>query len=285
VDSVKPFIVAGLFPVFNTDLNFATDNAAKFPSYDKWLDAVQAGVAWNAGADFNFKAAAALYYYKNMEGQLSTPFTPLTSSDAGNTDASRPSFAQNGNTYMELRDIVPGPLNNNGTIDQFQYFGLATPFHEIAFTSRLDYNHFEPFQISLTGEFVENKAFNAQTIAALAVNNLGPAPSSGGAAPFIGGNKGWNVNLKIGDAVLQQGGDWSLGLGYRYLESDAVVDAFTDSDFGGDLAGTNLKGFTVAGSLALAPGIILETQWMSASAIAGPTYKNDHLLFDINAKF
>lgn len=285
VDSVRPSIVAGIFPVFNTDLNFATNDPVKFASYDKWLEAVQASVGWKAGADLNFKAGAAYYYYKNIEGQLSTPFTPVNSSDAGNTDASRPSFAQNGNTYMALRDITPSPLNNNGTIDQWQYFGLATPFHILAFTGRADYNHFEPFQISLTGEFVENMAFNAQAIAAKAVNNLGSVPSAGGSAPFLGGNKGWNTVLRFGDSVLQHGGDWNFGIGYRYLESDAVVDGFTDSDFGGDLAGTNLKGFTLDGNLGLAPGIKVEARWMSASDIAGASYKNDYLQFDINAKF
>lgn len=285
VDSIKPFLVGGIFPVFNTDLNFATNNAAKFPSYDKWLEAVQAGATWKIGNDFGFKAAAAYYYYKNVEGQLSAPFTPLTTSDAGSTDASRPSFAQNGNTYMELRDIVPGPLNGNGTIDQFQYFGLATPFHDIDFNARIDYNHFEPFQVSLIGEFVENRALNSKAVEAVAVNNLGTAPASGGSAPYIGGNKGWTGMIRFGDAVLQDAGNWSLSAGYRYLESDAVVDGFTDADFGGDLLGTNLKGFTLDGSLALAPGIRVEAKWMSASDIAGPSYKNDYLQFDVNAKF
>jgi hypothetical protein len=282
-DSVKPFLIAGVFPVFNTDLNFATDNAAKFPSYDKWLDAVQAGVDWKAD-DFDFKAAAAYYYFKNMQGQLSTPFTPLNSSDAGNTDDSRPSFAQNGNTYMEIRDIVPGPLNDNGTIDQFQYFGLASQFHEFATTARIAYNHFEPFQVSLTGEFVENVAFNPQSVAAVAINNLGPANTSG-AAPFIGGNKGWITTLKLGDALIQGAGDWNFSVGYRYLQSDAVVDGFTDADFGGDLLGTNLEGYTLDGSLGLGHGVWFETKFYAASAIAGPSYKNDYLQLDLNTKF
>jgi hypothetical protein len=285
LDSVKPFFVVGAFPVFNTDLNFASDNSAKFASYNKWLDAAQVGASWTAGEDFDFKAAAAYYYYVNIQGQLSAPFTPLTSSDAGNTDDSRPSFAQNGNTYMEIRDIAPGPLNGNGTTDQFQYFGLATPFHDLTFTGRAAYNHFDPYQLSLTGEFVENLAFNGQAIAAQAVNNLGTAPAGGGPAPFIGGNKGWNVILKYGDAVLQRPGNWDVSVGYRHLESDAVVDAFTDADFGGDLLGTNLQGFTLDGNLELSPGVRLEAKWMSASAIAGPSYKNDYLQFDINGKF
>jgi hypothetical protein len=132
---------------------------------------------------------------------------------------------------------------------------------------------------------VENVAFNEQAIAANAVNNLGTAPASGGPAPFVGGNKGWNVIFKFGDAVLQQGGNWNFSVGYRHLESDAVVDGFTDADFGGDLLGTNLEGITLDGSLALSPGVSLEARWMSGTAIAGPSYKNDCIQMDINGKF
>jgi hypothetical protein len=285
VDSIKPFLVAGIFPVFNTDLNFATNQPAKFSSYDKWLGAAQVGSTWKLGDNFSFKTAAAMYYYVNVQGELSTPYTPLTTSDAGSTDASRPSFAQNGNTYMEIRDIVPGPTNNNGTIDQWQYFGLASAFHDIAVTQEIDFTAFEPFKVALIGEYVQNLAFNRQSIGAVAINNLGAAPASGGAAPYIGGNKGWFVNLKLGDIVLDKGGDWNIGVGYRHLESDAVVDGFTDADFGGELVGTNLQGFTLTGSVALAHGIWFEAKWFSATAITGPSFKNDDIQLDVNAKF
>jgi hypothetical protein len=186
---------------------------------------------------------------------------------------------------MALRDIVPSPLNDNGTIDQWQYYGLATPFHDLAFTQEIDYNHFEPFRVSLIGEYVKNLAFNEQTIAAKAVNNLGAPPASGAPAPFVGGNKGWIVTLKLGDVLLNRGGDWNVSLGYRHVESDSVVDGFTDADFGGDLTGTNLKGYTLSASIALAPGVWFEARWYSATAIAGPTFKNDTIQTDINAKF
>ncbi len=274
----KPFLVAGAFPIFNTDLNYATNSPSKFKSYDKWLYAGQLGFDAKIPGDFQLKAAAALYEYKNIQGQLSSPFTPLTTSDAGDTDASRPSFAQNGNTYMQLRDIVPGPLNNNGTIDQLQYYGLATPFKEFALTEGLYYNHFEPFQISLVSEWVKNLAFDRTSIAAVAVNN-------GGASNFIGGNTGWMTTLKFGSSVIQEFGDWSASIGYRRLESDAVVDGFNDADFGGDLLGTNLKGFTLAASFGLSRDVWIDAHWYSASAIAGPVYKNDLLQLDLNAKF
>ncbi len=282
-DAFKPFIVAGIFPIFNTDLNFASNQPAKFPSYDKWLEAAQVGATWKLGDDFTFKSAVALYYYQNVQGQLSTPFTPLTTSDAGSTDASRPSFAQNGNTYMLLRDIVPGPLNGNGTIDQWQYYGLATRFHELALTQEIDYNHFEPFQVALVGEYVKNLAFNQALIAPVAINNKGPAV--GGVTPYLGGDKGWLVNLKVGDLLLEHFGDWNAAVGYRHVESDAVVDGFNDADFGGTLTGTNLQGYTLSASLAIAKGVWFEGHWFAATSIVGPVYKNDLLQLDMNVKF
>jgi hypothetical protein len=186
---------------------------------------------------------------------------------------------------MALRDIIPSALNNYGTIDQFQYFGLATPFHELAVTGRLDYSHFEPVQISLIGEYVQNLAFNRDAIGGIAVNNRGPNQPSGAVGSFAGGNTAWIVGLKVGSAALEKRWDWSLSVDYRYLESDSVVDGFNDQDFGTPLSGTNLKGYTVGGMLALSSRVSLGLRWMSANAIAGPTYKNDMIQFDLNAKF
>jgi hypothetical protein len=280
-DGVKPFLTAGFFPIFNTDFNFASNQPAKFHSEDKWLEAAQAGVTWKINNDFTATAAAAIYYFDNVEGKLSDPFTPLSTADQGNTDDTRPSFAQNGNTYMELRDIVPTAANDFGTIDQYQYYGLATQFHDVALTGEVDFTRFDPFEIQLLGEFVDNVAFDQNAINDVAVNNRG----SGGAGTFNGGNKGYNIRMTVGQPVLQKLWDWNITLTYRYVESDATIDGFTDSDFGGPLAGTNLKGYIIGGYLALAPRISLALRYMSADAIAGPPYKNDLFQFDINAKF
>jgi hypothetical protein len=282
-DDVTPFLVVGAFPVFNTDLNFASIQPAKFKSYDKWLYAAQLGVNWELGKSMSAKFGAAYYLFQNIEGQLSTPFTPLTASDAGDTDASRPTFAQSGNTYRPLRDIIPGPLNNNGTIDQFQYYGLASKFHELAFDGRLDFNQFEPFQISLAGEYVKNLGFDETAIAAVAVNNRGAATTALPNGPFIGSNTAWLVRLTVGDVLLQKRWDWNMNLGYRKVGSDSVVDGFADADFGG--GGTNFKGFTFGGNLALSRAVSLGLRWFSATQVAGPVQKNDIIQFDFNGKF
>lgn len=285
VKGVKPFLTAGAFPVFNTDFNFATNQPAKFKSEDKYLYAIQGGTDWKINDDFSTKVGIAYYFYQNIEGKLSTPFIPLSAADQGNTDDTRPAFAQNGNTYMALRNINNSTSANNfGAIDQFQYYGLATPFHELAITGRLDYNHFEPVQISLIGEFAKNLAFDGGAIGAKAVNNRSTT-SSGGSGVFNGGDTAWIVNLKMGTAALEKRWDWNVGIGYRYVESDSVVDGFADADFGAPLTGTNLKGFTIGGALALSSNVWLSLYWMSANSIAGPPYKNDLVQFDVNAKF
>ena len=178
---------------------------------------------------------------------------------------------------MALRDITPNATNTFGTTNQWQYFGLATPFRDVVLTGRLDYAHFDPVVVSLIGEFVQNVAFNRGDINAKAVNNLDAANK------YQGGDIGYIVNLQVGHAALDQRWDWNVSIGYRYVESDAVVDGFTDSDFGG--GGTNLKGYTLGGNLALGRRVWLGMRLYSADSIAGPTYKNDIIQLDFNGRF
>ncbi len=279
-DGVIPFGVLGAFPVYNTDFNFGTTSPAKFSSENKFLYAIQGGTEWKINDDFTFKGALAYYDYETVQGKLSDPFIPLASTDQGNTDDSRPAFAQNGNTYFPIRNIDnSGPLNGNGTTNQFQYYGLANAYREAVLTGQLDISHFDPFHIQLYGEAVENLAFNRTTASAIAVNNQDQNGN------FAGGDMGYLFGILVGAPKLQKRWDWNVNLNYRYVQSDAVVDGFTDSDFGGSLAGTNLQGYVLGGNVALSPHVWLNLRWMSADAIAGPTYKNDLIQFDVNCKY
>ncbi|HVM59339.1 MAG TPA: putative porin [Verrucomicrobiae bacterium] len=280
---VTAFAAGGAFPIFNTDFNFSSDRPDKFPSEDKWLYAGQLGIDWKIKDDLSFKGAGAYYYFYHAEGRLSSPFVPLTTADHGNTDDTRPSFAQYGNTYMALRDITPVAANDFGTIDQWQYYGLATPFRDVDFTARLDYSHFEPFDISLTGEFIKNVGFDRNRLNDLAVNNVGADTSSGARGPYLGGDTAWIVILKLGKPVLQKRWDWTVRLDYRYVESDSVIDGFCDADFGG--GGTNVKGYTIGAAVAIAPRVALGVRWYSSDEVAGPTLKADTLQIDANATF
>ncbi len=282
---LTPFVTGGAFVVYNTDFNFSSNQPAKFKSYDKYLYAIQGGFEWKPTKDWKFKVAGAYYYFQNIEGKLSTPYTPQTVNDASDTDNSRPSFAQKGNTYMAIRSIIPDASNDFGAINQWQYYGLATKFQDITLTARLDYNGFEPVQISIIGEYVKNMAFNKSNINAIAVNNRGTVDATelNPIGSYEGDPTAWLVEMRIGTPSLSKRWDWAMDVGYRWIGSDSVVDGFNDSDFG--LGGTNMKGFTVGAYLALSTNVSVSLRWMGADSIAGPEYKTNIIQFDINSKF
>ena len=284
-EGLQVFTTGGAFVVYNTDFNFSSNQPEKFSSYDKYLLGVQTGIDWKVADDWKAKVAAAYYNFYNIEGKLSTPYTPLTSSDASNTDSSRPSFAQKGNTYMAIRDILPDASNDFGAINQWQYYGLATKFNVLSLTGRLDYDGFEPVRVSLISEFVQNLAFKKSDINSVAINNRAEADPSivDDIGDFDGSPYGWYGEFRVGTPALSKRWDWQLNLGYRWIGSDAVVDGFNDSDFG--LGGTNMKGFTVGGILSLSENVSLGTRWMGADSIAGPQYHTNILYFEINSKF
>ena len=284
-EGLQVFTTGGAFVVYNTDFNFSSNQPEKFSSYDKYLLGVQTGIDWKVAEDWKAKVAAAYYSFYNIEGKLSTPYTPLTSSDASNTDSSRPSFAQKGNTYMAIRDILPDASNDFGAINQWQYYGLATKFNVLSLTGRLDYDGFEPVRVSLISEFVQNLAFKKSDINSIAINNRAEADPSivDDIGDFDGSPYGWYGEFRVGTPALSKRWDWQLILGYRCIGSVAVVDGFNDSDFG--LGGTNMKGFTVGGILSLSENVSLGTRWMGADSIAGPQYHTNILYFEINSKF
>ena len=282
---LTPFVTGGAFVVYNTDLNFSSNQPVKFKSYDKYLYAIQGGLKWEPTKDWKLQFAAAYYYFQNIEGKLSTPYTPQNNTDASDTDGSRPSFAQKGNTYMAIRNIIPDASNDYGAINQWQYYGLATPFHELALTGRIDCNIFEPVQFSVIGEYVKNLAFDSAAIDAIAVNNRGAVDATqlNSVGAFEGSATAWLLEFRLGTPSLSKRFDWSVDVGYRWIGSDAVVDGFNDSNFG--LGGTNMKGFTVGASLALSQNVYVGLRWMGADSIAGPQYKTNIIQIDINSKF
>ena len=278
-DRVSTFFTVGAFPVYNTDFNFASNQPEKFTSTDKWLAGAQFGIDWKIATDLTAKVGVAYYDFNKISGKLSTPFIPLSASDAGSTDSTRPGFAQRGNTYMALRDIDnSSSLNDYGNNSQYQYFGLASEFRNLTLTGKLEYDGYDPLRLSLIGEVTKNLAFDSTAVAARAANNFGA--NSG---PFAGGDTAWNLQFQVGKPALETFGDWQAGFGYRYVESDAVVDGFTDSDFGG--GGTNLQGFTLGGNLALSRAVRCGLRWMSSNEIVGPPLRSDILQFDLHAKF
>jgi len=85
-------------------------------------------------------------------------------------------------------------------------------------------------------------------------------------------------------------GTWRALVGYRYLERDAVMDEFTDSDF--HFGGTDARGYYVVGDYGLANRVWLRLRYLSANEIDGPatvsgptTLGIDTLQIDVNTRF
>lgn len=282
---LTPFLVGGAFPVFNTDLNAGLNTVdlsgpVKSPSRDKWLFGAQGGFGAKFDPETSLTMAVAYYDFTNVRGNLSSTCLVATASDVCDTDLLRPPFAQKGNTYMWLRNIpaVTSPV----TTLNYQYFGLASDFRPLVAGAQLDLAQFNPIHIILDGEYIWNTAFDRAAISAIAVNNFAPT-TTGALGPYNGGNQGWLARLTVGNKDIRHLWDWNAHVGYKYLESDAMVDAFVDSDFG--LGGTNLKGYFIGANLGLGENVWATARWMSANGIAGLPYAVDIFQLDLNARF
>src|SRR5262245_33527405 len=244
----RPFLVAGAFPVFTTAFAFPPEKAEKFPSLNKWLYAGQLGTDWKISDAVFLKLGAAFYYFWRTEGRLDESCDMHIRGASCDTDESRPSFAQKGNTYRGIRTpsqaAFDAELASGGATPWYQYYGLSSHFRELVLTLRLVVDIAEPLRITFEGEGARNLGFKPTEISADAVNNYGPCTETscgpfGG--PYAGGRNAYTGKVTVGSPTQRNQLDWNVSGAYRYLESDSVVDAFTDSDFG--LGGTNLKGY------------------------------------------
>lgn len=271
-----PWISAGLFPVYNTEFDFGSTSTSKTRSRDKWMYGAQLGARWRFADDMALRVGLGYFQYDQFEGKRSSPCLAPTSADSCDTDGSRPQFQQFGNTLFALRDIVADPANPNGP--QLQYYGYASKFGVADLHAQLQMDQFAPVAMLLEADVVKNTRYNATR-----VRSLGPVNNLGDQGVFDGGDMGYYLNFTVGQPKPVQPGDWNVSVGYKYLESDAVPDGFTDSDF--HLGGTNARGLIVGGNYALARNTWVGLRWLSANEISGAPFAVDLLQLDLGTEF
>ena len=253
-DSFKGFATLGAFPVQEVETN-GNDVLAD----DKWLYGAQAGFEWTSANKSAFKLGLAYYDFTNVQGVRNTP-----GSTAQNKTAVQ--FHQKGNTLFDITD--PAILLLPGTT---HLYGLASEFREVNLTGSLDIAVFNPVHVVLTGDYVKNVGFDENEVQAR--NPVSP----------VGGDTAWMAKVLVGMPETLNKNDWNVFAAYKRLETNSVLDSYSDSDF--HLGGTNTQGWIAGANYGLDKNTWLTLRWLSADAIDGSTYSADVLLLDLNAKF
>ncbi len=248
-----PYITVGVFPLGEVEKS----------SDDKWLYAAQFGLDYAFTDQSKLELGAAYYHYANVAGVRNEPNSNLT-------DYTAPDYLQKGNSLFNIRN----DLANTSLV----LLGLLPDYHLANVTAGYDLATLAPHHIFLTADYVKNIGFDQDEIVARR------------GSPIDEEITGWMVRAAVGWPVVAQRGNWLAALSYRYLERDAVLDAFTDSDF--HLGGTDAKGYVLEFQYGLDEDIWLTTKWMSSDEIEGDLigggggpFGIDTLQLDINAKF
>ncbi|OAI11749.1 hypothetical protein A1359_01620 [Methylomonas lenta] len=253
------FMTAGAFPLQES---FRTD--------DKWLFGGQAGVDWGFDNQNTLKAAVAYYDYVHVEANQNRAANGVGTCDLNSfaNTASMPEYIQGGNTLAPI--CREGTQSNPG-----QYagmVGLASDYNIINANLSYEMANFAPHHLRFSGDYAKNVGYDENGISQL-LSGAVVAPET----------DAWQVRVDYGWPVVERPGHWSVFAAYKYVERDAVLDAFTDSDF--HLGGTNAKGWFIGGNYGLMKNVWLTGRWLTADVITGPTYGVDVLQLDLNTKF
>lgn len=238
---------------------------------DKWLFATQIGYHMIFENQSSFKIALAYYDYYNIEGKRSPLSQPKLH------DSTAPGFAQKGNSMF--------PISNGTTIgDQLSRFGLASDYNLLNLTMKYDIARFSPFRVILSADYVENIGYDVNDIKSRLDGGLMFVNSTFATDdPENEQTTGHLLKVTLGWPNVRLRNTWQTFFAFKHLERDAVLDAFTDSDF--HLGGTNAKGWIVGGSYSFMDNTSLKLRYLSADAIVGPPLGIDVIQIDLNTKF
>lgn len=249
-NGVSLFFTAGAFPIEELETYY----------HDKWLYAGQVGVNYKYQDRLTATLAAAYYQFDNITGKALKP-----TDVPGATDWSRPKFTQKGNTIFALDP------NYTGAVGTTSYWGLAAEFKLLNINTKIDYALDDTYHVTLVGDYVNNLGYNAADVNA----RVGHA--------IVKDSEGYQIGLSVGKPETRAAWDWKVMLNYKFLEADAVVDGFTESDF--HLGGTNAKGWIIGADLGVAKNVWFTTRWFTANEIDGTPLAIDVFYVNLNAKF
>lgn len=238
------FVTIGAFPL--QEIELSTD--------DKWLYGGQLGITLPLGSQSSLLFASGYFQYDNVTGVRNAFDSTLL-------DHTAPEFLQKGNTLFDIRNDADTSTN---------LFALAGDYELVNGSLWLDLA-LGATHVMVGGEYVKNIGWNRDEVLALTGVSIDER------------TEGYDFGVTVGRPTIQALWDWRASLMYRYLERDAVMDAFTDSDF--HLGGTDAKGYQALFDLGLSQGTWLRLRYLTANEIDGPPLGIDVWQLDINAQF
>jgi hypothetical protein len=285
-DNVTVFGTLGAFPIQYTNDSFPSDSPDKASSDTRWMFGAQIGAEWKINQQNKLKGAIAFYDFENMQGHLSSICPLYLGVTSCSTDDEAPASMQKGNTLIQLRNIAQDPSLAPGTTPNSQLFGLAYNYR--LFDTKLEWDTLiaNRMKLRLDGEYVRNLAYNenkAFGAASTPVNNFQSTQQNVSQSDYKSGPNGFMAKATLGEPDTVARGDWNVSLTYKYLQPDAVLDAFTDPDF--NLGGTNAKGYIFGAQYGIATNAWLSARYLSAHEIYGPPLSIDVLQIELDARF
>jgi len=233
-------------------------------SGDKWLFAGQAGVQWRS-PEFSARLTGAIYDWRNVEGRPNTVGSTVNNFTA-------PGFAQRGNSIFNINSADPAAN---------VLYGIAPKFRVANIGAELDWAFVGATRVIFNADWARNVGFDREEILRRTGLDIAPQVDA------------WRLGLTVGHTRMARPHDWQVFTTYKRVERDAVLDAFTDSDF--RLGGTNAKGFTVGANYGVASNVWVTVRWLSANGIDAPIVASqafvpprfgvDTLQVDLNARF
>lgn len=251
---VQTFVTAGAFPIQDMDPSPFSS------SRSKWLYGYQAEALWQVTSNLSATLAGSWYDYRHLEGFLNPT---IVSTEFNGTAAP---FRQKGNSVFDINSLAN---TFNGT--QNYLIGLDSRFREANLSISIDWVPFWNKHVVANADWVRNYGFDQQEILARTGQDVQPRVI------------GMQERLGFGDVSYDKRNAWQVYVGYRRIERDAVVDAFTDADF--RLGGTNAQGYYLGGRYAFVPNTTFGVRWYSAKQIDGPPLAIDVLQLDLIASF
>ena len=241
------FLTMGAFPIQQPTLSFS--------SKTKWLFAAQLGATWQFADEIRVRGAVAYYDYYRITGKLNS-FGSTTE------NWTAPLYVQKGNTMFDIL---------NDTDPSTNLFALAAGYQLLDAVVTVEAPVLDQYLLTFTGDFVDNLGWNTREVRQRTGTDV------------VGRTLGYQFEIGFGSPAIDRLNAWRAAVRYRYLQRDAVLDAFNDSDF--HLGGTDAAGYTLRGDYGLGKNVYATVRYMSANAIDDAPLGIDVIYLDVNGRF